>query len=90
MTMYELAAALLCFLVAGFQMAFALLAISCVKPEPVRAMLSARRPGSRMGCLNPLSHSAYHVSLANPLGIFFFKDLYTGLFPKGRIGNMKL
>lgn len=88
--MCELATALLRFLSAGFQMAFALLAISCVGPELVHAMLCARRPGSRMDCLNPLSHSAYHVSLANPLGIFFFKDLSTGLFPKGGTGNMKL
>lgn len=30
------------------------------------------------------------VTLANPLGICFFQDLYTGLFPKDRIDNMKL
>ena len=90
MTMYELAATLLRFLIAGFQTAFALLAVSCVRPELVRATVCARRPASCMDCLNPLSHSASHVSLPNPLGIFFFKDLYTGLLPNDRIDNMKL
>lgn len=37
MTMYKLATALFCFLIAGFQMAFSFLAFSPVKPEFVCA-----------------------------------------------------
>lgn len=58
------------------------LAISPVRSELVCATCS------HMDCFSPLSHNA--SPLANPLRIFFPKDLYTGLPPRGRIDNVKL
>lgn len=90
MTAYALSAVLL-FLFADFQMAFALLAVSCVRPQLVHATLCAWQPACCVDCLSVVRRSAYHLSLANPLRIFFFQRfIYTGLFPKGWIDNMIL
>lgn len=69
MTRCETAAGLLPFLVTRSQMAFVFLAISHVRPGLVCLGGCTRQPGSRMGWLNALRHSACHVSL-NPRGIF--------------------
>lgn len=58
-----------------------------VSPRLVRAMLCAWQPACPVDCLSVVRHSAYHLSLANPLRIFFFfKDLCTlASFPKAEL-----
>lgn len=65
-----------------------------LRPQLVCAMLCAWQPACPVDCLSVVRHGAYHMSLANPLRIFFFffsqRFMYTGLFPKGWTDNMIL